>query len=229
MWMLEGLFIFEGVPYIVSKERERAVLYRFPTLQADTKQVLERVGEFAEAKFVTGTGVSADGTRLAVCTYDALWVYHSTADDLAEMIQGTPWHLPHNFYGEAVCFDGYNLVLTNEARDIYTLPQFWYEKEWTLPPKDTQSATALLAKTTPHGAAVQVESYSTEGIDIGGSHVAFTPEAAEETGSLTVPIEAPYRDVYDIRGRFDTWAGICARSIICQWHSSRDTLRLLFP
>ena len=76
------------------------MLYRFPTLKPDTKQVLERVGEFNEAKFVTGAGVSEDGTRLAVCTYDALWVYHSTAGDLAQMIQGTPWDLPHNFTGK---------------------------------------------------------------------------------------------------------------------------------
>ena len=65
--------------------------------------------------------------------------------------------------------------------------------------KNAQSAIALLPKTTAHGVAVQVESYSTEGIDIGGSHVAFTSEAVEETGSLTVPIEVPYRDVYEIR------------------------------
>jgi hypothetical protein len=196
----EGLFIFGGIPYIVSKERERAVLYRFPTLQvSDTKQVLERVGEFAGAKFVTGAGVSEDGTRLAVCTYDALWVYHGIAGDLAKMIQGTPWHLPHSFYGEAVCFDGYDLVLTNEARDIYAVPQFWYEKEWTLPPKTTHSAVDLLPKTAAHGVTVQVESYRAEDIDIGGSHVAFTPETVGETGSLTVPIEVPYRDVYEIR------------------------------
>ena len=196
----EGLFIVEGIPYIVSKERERAVLYRFPTLKADTKQVLERVGEFAEARFVTGAGVSEDGTRLAVCTYNSLWIYqHTTADNLAQMIQGTPWVLPHEFHGEAVCFDGYDLVLTNEARDIYRLPQFWYEKEWTLPPKDTQSAIDLLPKTTAHGIVVQTESYRAEGIDIGGSHVTFTPETAGKTGSLTVPIEVPYRDVYEIR------------------------------
>ena len=195
----EGLFIVEGIPYIVSKERERAVLYRFPTLQTGTKQVLDRVGEFAAAKLVTGAGVSEDGTRLAVCTYDALWVYHGIAGDLAKMIQGTPWYLPHNFYGEAVCFDGYNLVLTNEARDIYAMPQFWYEKEWTLPPKRTQSAIDLQPKTTAHGATVQVEDYRAMGIDIGGSHVAFTPEVVGETGSLTVSIEAPYRDIYEIR------------------------------
>jgi len=195
----EGLFIVEGVPYIVSKERERAVLYRFPALEPDKKQVLETVGEFTGAKFVTGAGVSEDGTRLAVCTYDALWVYHRTVGDLAQMIQSTPWHLPHNFSGEAVCFDGYDLVLTNEARDLYYLRQFWYEKEWTLPPKDTYSAIDLLPKTTTHSVAVQTESYRAEGIDIGGSHITFTPETTGQAAAVTVPIEVPYRDVYEIR------------------------------
>lgn len=195
----EGLFIVEDIPYIVSKERERAVLYRFPTLKADTKQVLEKVGEFVDAKFVTGAGVSEDGTRLAVCTYDALWVYHGAAGNLAEMIQSTPWSLPHKFYGEAVCFDGYDLVLTNEARDLYAMPQFWYEGEWALPPKDTQSAIDLLPKTEAYGATIQVEGYRAVGIDVGGSHVAFTPEIVGETGALTMPLGVPYRDIYEIR------------------------------
>ena len=195
----EGLFIVEDIPYIVSKERERAVLYRFPTLKVDTKQVLERVGEFVDAKFITGAGISEDGTRLAVCTYNALWVYHGAAGNLAEMIQTTPWSLPHSFYGEAVCFDGYDLVLTNEARDLYAMPQFWYEREWALPPKDTRSAIDLLPKTATHGVTVQIEDYHTAGIAIGGSHIAFTPEGVGETASLTVPVEVRYRDVYEIR------------------------------
>ncbi len=195
----EGLFIVEGFPYIVSKERERAVLYRFPALKPDVKQVLGRVGEFAEAKFVTGAGVSEDGTRLAVCTYDALWVYNkATAKDLAEMIQGTPWQLPHDFSGEAVCFDGYDLVLTNEGRDLYRLPQFWYEKEWTLPPKNTQSVVPLLPDAITHHATAQIENYSTASINIGGSYVVLTPQTDKEIGSLTIPIEVPYSDIYEI-------------------------------
>ena len=194
----EGLFIAEGIPYIVSKERERAVLYRFSTLQPDTKQVLERVGEFVGAKFVTGAGLSADGTRLAVCTYDALWVYYGTAGDLSQMIQGTPWSLSHDFSGEAICFDNYDLVLTNEGRDLFHLPQFWYEKEWTLPPKDTQPVVRLLPTTTTHNAVAQIENYHTAGITIDGSHVALIPKTDGEIGSLTVPIEVPHRDVYEI-------------------------------
>ncbi len=194
----EGLFIINGMPYIVSKEQERAILYRFPTLQTDTKQVLEKVGEFAGAKFVTGAGVSEDGTRLAVCTYNALWVYHDTSGDLAKMIQGTPWHLPHSFYGEAVCFDGYNLALTNEARDIYYLPQFWYEKAWPLPPKETQSAVKLFSTIEAGDATAQVETYLAAGFDMGGNQVAFTPQNVNEQSTLTIPIDAPYRNVYEI-------------------------------
>ena len=188
----EGLFIANGVPYIVSKEQERAVLYRLPALEADTQQVLERVGEFTGAKWVTGAGLSVDGTRLAVCTYDALWVYHGTANDLAHMIQDTPWHLPHNFFGEAVCFDGYDLVLTNEARDLYHLPQFWYEKEWALPPKNTQSAVDLLEDADEF----QVQSYRAAGISIDGGHVALKTKAAG--AALNQQINTDYRSLYEI-------------------------------
>lgn len=190
----EGLFIADGLPYIVSKERERAVLYRFPTLQVDTKQVLARVGEFTEAKWVTGAGLSNDGTRLAVCTYDALWVYHGVAGNLAQLIQGQPWGLPHDFRGEAVCFDGYNLVLTNEARDIYALPQFWYEKAWELPPNNTLSAVSLLAGTKSD--EFEVESYREAGIDIGGRHVALNANAPG--AAVYQQLEAPYENLYKI-------------------------------
>ena len=190
----EGLFIADDVPYIVSKERERAVLYRFPTLQSDTQHVLERVGELAEAKWVTGAGLSTDGTRLAVCTYDTLWVYHGTAGNFAEMIQGTPWSLSHNFFGEAVCFVGYDLVLTNEGRDLYRLPQFWYEKEWALPPKDTVSAASLLPEIGTDES--QVETYLVAGIEIDGGHVVLNAKASGAT--LNQQITSNHRSLYQI-------------------------------
>ncbi len=192
----EGLFIAGGTPYIVSKERERAVLYRFPTLEPDVKQVLVRVGEFTGAKLVTGAGLSEDGTRLAVCTYDALWVYNGTSDNLAQMIQGAPRHLPHDFSGEAVCFDGYDLVLTNEGRDLYRLPQFWYEKAFPLPPKDTQSIA--LGHGREYSLEAEIETYRAAGIEIGGSHVALTPKIAGEIGTLTIPIEVSHGNAYEI-------------------------------
>ena len=221
----EGLFIAGGIPYIVSKERERAVLYRFPTLQPDVKQVLERVGEFADAKFITGCRLSEDRTRLAVCTYDALWVYHGTADNLGGMIQSTPWHVSHDFSGEAVCFDGYDLVLTNEGRDLYALPQFWYEKALPLPPKDTQSIA--LGQGSEYSLAAERETYRAAGIDIGGSHTVLTGVIAEAEPSLTVPIEVLHADIYSINVVLTRGPEYGQVELRYKRHCGWDTLRLL--
>ena len=190
----EGLFIVDGIPHIVTKEQTVAVLFRFPEMKADTKQVLERVGEITDARLVTGAGISEDGKRLVVCTYNALWVYHRDDGNLTQMIQSKLWVLRHNFQGEAVCFEGYNLYLTNEARDIYALPQFWYEKAWKLSPKDTQSAISLLAHEGTEG--VTIESYRDEGIDIDGGHVALNAKVSG--GSVHQVMDVPYRNLYKI-------------------------------
>ena len=190
----EGLFIADGIPYIVTKEQSSAILFRFPTMTAGSKQILERVGEFEEARLVTGAGISPDGKKLAVCTYNALWVYHNDAGDISQMIQSKPWVLQHNFQGEAICFEGYNLYLTNEARDIYSLPQFWYEKQLQLPPKDTQSAISLLTQEGTEG--FTIESYRDAGIDIDGGHVALNANISD--ASVHQVMDVPYRNLYKI-------------------------------
>ncbi|MYF97955.1 esterase-like activity of phytase family protein [Candidatus Poribacteria bacterium] len=190
----EGLFIADGIPYIVSKEQSRAVLYRFPELKVETKQELKRVGEFAGAKLVTGAGISDDGKRVAVCTYNSLWVYNTSDGNLAEAIKGQPWELRHNFQGEAICFEGYNLYLTNEARNIYALPQFWYEKAWKIPPKNTQSAVSLLVEQGSD--EYKIESYPDAGIDIDGGHVALNTNTAG--AQVHQKINVPYRNLYQI-------------------------------
>ena len=190
----EGLFIVDGIPYIVTKEQSRAVLYRFPTMKAGSKQILERVGKLAEARLVTGAGISPDGKRLAVCTYNALWVYHGDDGNISQMILNKPWVLRHNFQGEAICFEGYNLYLTNEARDIYALPQFWYEKAWKIPTKNTQSAISLLAN--ENSEKFTIESYRDAGIDIDGGHVALNTKVSG--GSVHQVMDVPYRNLYKI-------------------------------
>ena len=62
----EGMFVANGLPCIISKERARAILYRFTALEPGKVHVLERVGQ------MEGADLSADGKRLAVCTYDAV-------------------------------------------------------------------------------------------------------------------------------------------------------------
>jgi len=194
----EGMFIFEGFPYIVSKEPDRAVLYRFTDLQPDEVHVLERVGRLSDARLVTGASLSADGRRLAVCTYDALWIYRTLAEEetsIGQLIKSRPWTLTHDFSVEANGFDGYDLVLTSERRNLYRLPQWWYERELSLPPQNTLSALGLLPQTTVQKGKLRTESYQAAGIDIGGGHVVL---ASEEPGSsMSQLVEFTRADQYE--------------------------------
>ena len=192
----EGLFVADGVPYIVSKERDRAILYRFTALQPGAIHVVEQVGELVDARLVTGADLSSDGNRLVVCTYDALWVYHGEANDIPQLISKRPWTLTHGIGGEAVGFDGMDVVLTTERRDIYRIPQWWYEGELSLPPRDIRSAFSLLPTTRTQGAELQTESYQEAGIDIGGGHVVLA--ATQPGAKVSQFIEVPYADQYKL-------------------------------
>jgi hypothetical protein len=195
----EGLFIIDGFPYIVSKEQERAVLYRFTALETDKPHLLKRVGELVDAKVVTGADLSADGRRLVVCTYDALWVYHDELKNIARMIQNRPWKVTHDIRGEAVVFNGYDLVLTTEARDIYRVPQWWYEQELPMPPGDAQSAVSLLEPTPTkvESGLLITEPYAEAGIPIGGRQVGLIADG--KGAKITQTIEVPRADQYEIR------------------------------
>jgi hypothetical protein len=126
----EGMFIVDGLPYIVSKEPFRAVLYRFERLTPEAVHILQRVGELNDAKFVTGADASPDGERLVVCTYNRLWLYEispaeglTLADRIALSMQTPPLMLKHQVGGEAVGFDGEDLILTNERGEIFLVSQ----------------------------------------------------------------------------------------------------------
>ncbi|MBI2502481.1 MAG: hypothetical protein HYW07_04505 [Candidatus Latescibacteria bacterium] len=167
----EGMFICGGLPYIISKEQDRAVLYRFPVLRPGETVVLERVGEAREARLVTDAALSRDGKRLALCTYNRVWIYEGKAADPAALIAAKPWNLAHDFAVEANAFSGYDLVLTSEERSIYRLPQWWYERELTLPPQSLQSVLDRLESTAARQGRFRVQPYTEAGLEIGGAQL----------------------------------------------------------
>ncbi|MSR83798.1 MAG: hypothetical protein EXS58_12900 [Candidatus Latescibacteria bacterium] len=167
----EGMFIAGGLPYIFSKEQDRAVLYRFPALRPDEQMVLERVGEAREAQRVTDAALSRDGQRLALCTYDRVWIYEGNAADPAALIAAKPWSLAHDFAVEANAFEGYDLVLTSEERSIYRLPQWWYERQLALPPQKLESALDRLESTAARQGRFRVQPYTEAGLEIGGAQL----------------------------------------------------------
>jgi len=194
----EGMFIYDGMPYIISKEVEQAVLYRFTKLDADTTQthVLDRVGVLKGGAYrITGASLSDDGKRLAACTYDGLWVYHANQKTSpAELIQTEPWSLTHDMGVEATGFQGDDLILTNEQRDLFKVPAWWYEKGLNLPPYDIQAIFKHQADMYTDLAEKEMQSYRSIGVPIDGRQVTLLAEDVD--ARLTWPLDVPRSDRY---------------------------------
>jgi hypothetical protein len=131
----ESLFWSEGTLWLLSKnyDNTRTRLYRFPSLEAHEGHVLELVGEFDIGGMATGADVSPDGRRLAVAGFRSatidgqrrilgfVWVFER--DAAGGYFTGRKWH--RQFQAgqiEAICWDGDDLVLTNEPGNIFIIP-----------------------------------------------------------------------------------------------------------
>jgi hypothetical protein len=206
----EGMFLVGGIPHIVSKESDRAVLYRFPELREGEQVVLEAVGELPGARLVTGADISPGRRRIAVCTYDAFWVYKvdDASDDLTAFTKAEPIALANSFGPEAVGFDGHDLMLSSESRNLYRVPEWWYERRLAFPPSDLATTEELMDVAEPRHGALSVETYRDAGAPIDGAHLVMTRlppgELAAQSdsdapgASVTLPLTVPRADTYDI-------------------------------
>ena len=194
----EGLFLVDGVPHIVSKEAGRAVLYRFPELREGEQVVLAAVGELPSARLVTGADISPGGRRLVVCTYDEFWVYTvpEASGDLAAFTEAAPIALANGFGPEAVAFDGHDLILSSESRNVYHVPAWWYERRLEFPPADLPATEDQAEAATSGSGAFAVESYRDAGADISGAHLALDADA--EGGHIALPFAVPRADRYSV-------------------------------
>lgn len=195
----EGMFIHAGMPHIISKEAGRAVLYAFTELIDGKPHTLQRVGTLEGGAYrITGASLSDDGRTMAAVTYDRLWIYHSVRPiSPANLIRVKPWTMPHDFGVEACAFDGDDLILTNEARSIFGLPRYWYERGYAMPPQGALSSLDLHPdRTTADRGTVSVQPYADAGIPIGGAHVTLL--ADDTNASVTQTVSVPRDDLWEI-------------------------------
>jgi len=127
----EAVFVADDKLYFVTKHRQPgeigrfeagAKLYRLDTAFSDRENVLTLVGTREDIVLATGADLSPDGARLAVSTYDALWIFDKpvTGDD---WLSGVAWRLDLERSVakqlEAVAWDdAETLRLVNENRDV---------------------------------------------------------------------------------------------------------------
>ncbi len=125
----ECLFVEGKVAYLISKrlDKKNAEIYTVPLdpagsfLKPATASRVAELPDFTDP--ATGSDLSLDGQRLAVCTTDKAKVYQrtgpytwkklATIKDVGETI-------------EAICWDGSDLLLAGENRCLYRIP----ERKW---------------------------------------------------------------------------------------------------
>ena len=123
----EAIFFANGKLYLLTKHRADTFtkLYRFDELDPIGVNVPTLVGEFDVKGRVTAADVSEDGRRLAVLTYENVWIFRASRkkDNYFEgEIYWAPLNTKFTKYCESLCFwDDDTLLIGNEQRELYEI------------------------------------------------------------------------------------------------------------
>jgi hypothetical protein len=151
----EGLFIDRGKAFVVSKrfdgrEAEVFAVRLDPPAPLIRPTLPERVAKLPGCvEPATGADLSPDGQLLAVVTTKAARVYRPEPGDGWSLIATVPFDAKHV---EAICWDGFDLVLASEDRSIYRIAEeIWRNAPKPKPKKEASvgSAIADLADSRP--------------------------------------------------------------------------------
>lgn len=120
----EALFTIRGKLYLLTKHRADTFtkLYRFDETSAQQLNTLTLVDRYDVGGMVTAADAANDGSMVAILTYNSIWLIETPSDsDL--LFSGKKYRYPIMAKQcEGICFDGENLRLTNEQRDIFVVP-----------------------------------------------------------------------------------------------------------
>ena len=118
----EALFWAKEKLYLLTKHRadDKTKLYRFDSGKPHFDNPLNQIGAFNIGGMVTSAEANDDGTKLAVLTYNSVWLFESETDDY---FAGKKSWLPIGAKQcEAICFESDDiLMITNEQAEIFLL------------------------------------------------------------------------------------------------------------
>ena len=127
----EAIFWANGTIYLLSKNRSDRLtkLYRFETLKHDELNIPTLVDSFEVFGQVTAADATDDGSRIAVLTYDNVWVFELTGVDgmyQDDWFKGKVYYLKtireNTQQCEGISFlDPETLLITNEQGQIFQL------------------------------------------------------------------------------------------------------------
>lgn len=130
----EAVFVADGKLHFLTKHRRPGEqegwqpgtkLYRLDSAHTDRDNVLTLVSRRDDVVLPTAAELSPDGSRLAVLTYVAVWIFDRPADGenwLASPTRTIPISRLQTKIVEAVAWrDDHTLLIANENRDLFEL------------------------------------------------------------------------------------------------------------
>ena len=82
---------------------------------------LTKLGIFDTRGMVTGADATSDGNKLAVLTFNSVWLFEVEGNSDDYFRGRISWLPIQAKQCEGICFDGNNLVISNEQRDLFEL------------------------------------------------------------------------------------------------------------
>jgi len=117
----EACFFAEGAIYILTKEwgADETTLFRLDLSRPEREQIVTLVGKTEIDGLVTAATLSSDGASLAVLTYRSIHLFRKP-EGSDNYLAGRPRRFSILFgQAEAIAWDGSDLIVTNEAGEIF--------------------------------------------------------------------------------------------------------------
>ena len=119
----EAIFWAKDKLYLLTKHRTdtKTVLYKFEQMNPLENNPVTKIGTFDIQGMVTSADASVDGNKLAILTYNNIWLFEAQDGNYFE---GKISWLPISAKQcEAICFDDdETLLITNEQMELFELP-----------------------------------------------------------------------------------------------------------
>lgn len=129
----EALFVDASTLYFLTKHRRAGEpegwlpgshLYRLRAPAVDRENALERLSTHPGIRLATAADLSPDGSKLAVLTYEHVWVFDRPADGSDDWFKGSAVRLampiPASLPAEAIAWiDDQSLLIGSENRNLY--------------------------------------------------------------------------------------------------------------
>jgi hypothetical protein len=121
----EAMFWKNGKLYILTKHRSDncTSLYRLDSMDPLVKNPATLVAQFNIQGQVLGADISLDARKLAVLTNNAVWVFEVNNESDDYFNSKVSWFPVKIELGQAICWDGPELIIISEKRRLYKLEE----------------------------------------------------------------------------------------------------------